>query len=43
MVVEKDWRILKFLFGRLRDETAGSVAIKIEGELATLLPTVRGA
>ena len=25
MVVEKDWRILKFLFGRLRDETAGSV------------------
>ena len=40
MVVEKDWRILKFLFGRLRDEPAGSVAVSVEGALATLLPTI---
>ena len=40
MVVERDWRILKFLFGRLRDEPAGSVAVSVEGALATLLPTI---
>ncbi|CUS10715.1 unnamed protein product [Tuber aestivum] len=39
-VVEKDWRILRFLFGRLRDEPAGSVAVSVEGALATLLPAI---
>ncbi|PWW76166.1 ARM repeat-containing protein [Tuber magnatum] len=40
IVVEKDWRILKFLFGRLRDEPAGSVGVSVEGALATLLPAI---
>lgn len=40
IVVEKDWGILKFLFGRLRDEPAGSVSVSVEGALATLLPVI---
>jgi proteasome component ECM29 len=40
MLVEKDWAVLKFLFGRLRDEPAGNVAVSVEGALATILPVI---
>lgn len=43
IVVEPEWKILKFLFGRLRDEPAGSVGVSVEGALSTLLPVIARA
>lgn len=43
IVVEPEWKILKFLFSRLRDEPAGSVGVSVEGALSTLLPVIARA
>lgn len=42
-VIEPEWKILKFLFGRLRDEHVGSVGVSVEGALSTLLPVIARA
>lgn len=43
IVIESEWKILNFLFSRLRDEPAGTVGVSVEGALSTLLPVIAKA
>lgn len=43
IVIEPEWKIVRFLFSRLRDEPAGSVGVSVEGALSTLLPVIAKA
>lgn len=43
IVIEPEWKILNFLFSRLRDEPTGIVGVSVEGALSTLLPVIAKA
>lgn len=43
IVIEPEWKLLNFLFSRLRDEPAGTVGVSVEGALSTLLPVIAKA
>lgn len=43
IVIEPEWKLLNFLFSRLRDEPAGIVGVSVEGALSTLLPVIAKA
>lgn len=43
IVIETEWKLLNFLFSRLRDEPAGIVGVSVEGALSTLLPVIAKA